>query len=351
MKIVFRVDASIQIGTGHIMRSLALAQACQAKGGTVCFVCAEITAGLEARLSHEGMEVIRLDVAPGSSSDIFRTIAQAKEINADWMVLDGYHFKSDYQKAIKDAGFRLLCIDDYGHTNHYHADLVLNQNISAEASIYKSREPYTKLLLGTHYALLRKEFWPWREWSRTIPEKARNILVTMGGSDPDNVTLKVIHALADLNDPNLDVRIIVGPGNPHLVTLQQAIDQNANCQHIPATGPCTIQLLQNVTDMPALMAWADIAISAGGSTCWELLFMQLPSAVFILAENQRPIVEKLHQLALVVNIGWHDRATVVTISEIIHRLCIEKLLRVDLITKCKHTIDGLGSERVVNAMQ
>lgn len=338
------------------MRCLALAQAWQAKGGTVCFVCAEITPGLEVRLSHEGMEVIRIDVAPGSSSDIFRIITLAKEINADWMVLDGYHFKSDYQKAIKDSGFRLLCIDDYGHADHYHADLVMNQNISAEASIYNSREPYTKLLLGTHYVLLRKEFWLWREWSRTIPEKVRNILVTMGGSDPDNITLKVIHALAGLNDPGLDVRIIVGPGNPHLETLQKAIDQNANSQshhgNQPlSSGPCTIQLLQNVTDMPALMAWADVAISAGGSTCWELLFMQLPSAVIILAENQRPIVEKLHQLGLAVNISWHDRAAVVTIRENIHRLCSEKPLRVDLITKCKHTIDGLGSERVVKAMQ
>ena len=79
--------------------------------------------------------------------------------------------------------------------------------------------------------------------------------------------------------------------------------------------------------------------------------MQLPSAVFILAENQLPIVQKLHELALVLNIGWHDRASVESIQESIRRLCSEKALRVDLMTKCKNIIPGLGAERVVKAMQ
>ena len=195
MKLVVRADASTQIGTGHVMRCLALAQAWQDVSSDVIFIMATKTPAIEARLKSEGMEVVYIPVQIGSVEDARETINLTRKFDTDWIVVDGYSFGGDYQKIIKDDGLRLLMIDDYGHAEHYYGDIVLNQNISADEKLYVNREPYTQLLLGVKYTLLRREFWQWRGWKREIPIVARKVLVTLGGSDPDNVTLKVIQAL------------------------------------------------------------------------------------------------------------------------------------------------------------
>ncbi|MFM7449166.1 MAG: UDP-2,4-diacetamido-2,4,6-trideoxy-beta-L-altropyranose hydrolase, partial [Leptolyngbyaceae cyanobacterium] len=273
MKIVIRADASIRMGTGHVMRCIALAQAWQQEGGQVLFVMGIESPLLEVRLQAENMGVMHLSASLGSDEDVRQTVEIAQQVNADWIVVDGYQFGTAYQRGIKDAGFKLLIVDDYGHAEHYCADLVLNQNIGASEDLYANREAYTQLLLGTQYVLLRKEFWPWQGWQRQVPVIARKVLVTLGGSDPENVTLKVIQALQQLKLEELEVVVIVGGSNPHYEQLQAAV-QSSSCQ---------ISLQQNVTNMPKLMAWADVAIAAGGSTNWELVFMRLPTLIISLA--------------------------------------------------------------------
>lgn len=252
MNMVIRADASTQIGMGHLMRCLALAQAWRESGGTAHFICADIPPPLKTRLQNEGMLLTCLDVAAGTENDMTRTIAFAQKIKADWVVLDGYQFGRAFQEAIKQADFRLFCIDDYGHASHYYADVVLNQNISADESLYKSREPYTRLKLGTQFVFLRREFLPWRSWKRTTPEVSRRILVTMGGSDPDNVTMQVINTLITLNNSRLEVQIIVGPGNPHVTALERKLSY----------APCSMQLMKDPQNVASLMASADLAVSA-----------------------------------------------------------------------------------------
>ena len=148
MQVVFRVDASTQIGTGHVMRCLALAQPRQDTQGQAIFIVANPIPALEERLKSEGMKVIHLAAEPGSLADAKETAALAHQFNASWVLLDGYQFGSEYQQTIKNSGLNLLFIDDYGHAEHYYADFVLNQNISADEQWYQHREPYTKLLLG-----------------------------------------------------------------------------------------------------------------------------------------------------------------------------------------------------------
>jgi len=277
LPLLLRADASTQIGTGHVMRCLALGQAWEDAGGAAHFVVAELPNGLAARLAAEDMTLHRLEVVPGSLEDAAQVVELARKLDVTWVVEDGYHFSADYQCIIKEAGLRLLAIDDYGHAGHYVADLVLNQNIYAAPSLYPSREPYTQLLLGTKYVLLRREFQRWRGWQREIPAVAGKVLVTMGGGDPDNVTSKVIEALEGVQVDGLEVVVVVGTNNPHLSVVQDAVQQS----------PHNIRIEQNVTNMPELMAWADMAVTGVGSTCWELLFMGLPSIGFVLAENQR----------------------------------------------------------------
>lgn len=259
--LLIRADASAQIGTGHVMRCLALAQAWQDAGGQTCFVLANPAPSLESRLQAEGMVIRHL---VGIDAELLRMLRQRQlspTKKSQLIVIDGYHFGAGYQQQLKTAGFRLLFIDDYGHADHYYADIVLNQNIYAQADLYPSREPYTRLLLGIEYVLLRREFWAWRDWQRPIPDKARKILVTLGGSDPDNVTLIMIQALQQLPDDDWTAIVLVGGQNPHYQELATAVVNDPR-----------LQLRQNATNMPELMAWADIAISAGVAPVGNFLY-------------------------------------------------------------------------------
>ncbi len=340
-RLLIRADAGSRMGTGHVMRCLALAQAWQAAGGRVLFAEAQAVPALDERLRGEGIEIAHLPpVVLGSGEDAAATAVLAQQFNAQWIVIDGYHFGAVYQKQLKEAGFRLLFVDDNGHADHYYADLVLNQNIHAEAALYQRREPYTRLLLGTSYALLRREFWPWRGWRREIPERARRILVTLGGSDPDNVTLKVIRALQRLDDAELEAVVVVGGSNPHYDSLVTAV----------AEGEAAIQLQRNVTNMPELMAWADLAVSAGGSTCWELAFMGLPNIILVLADNQCLIAQKLDEAGAALNLGWYENITLEMITHSFATLlnCPDQLQIMS--HSGKRIVDGWGSVKVIQIM-
>ncbi len=338
--LLFRVDASAKIGTGHLMRCLALAQGWQKIGGNAVFAIATDIGRMRSRLETEGISIQQLSVILGSLEDGRETIAFAKQLKATWVIVDGYHFDADYQKQIKDAGLKLLFIDDYGHATHYFADLVLNQNIYANESLYPQRESSTKLLLGTRYVLLRQEFLKWQNWQREMPEVARKILVTLGGSDPDNVTLKAIQALERVNVRDLEVVAIVGGSNPHYDQLQQIVEKSQ----------LSLSLKQNVTNMPELMAWADLAIAAGGSTNWELAFMGLPSLIIVLAENQRAIAEKLNYLNAAINLGWYKEITLEKLERAITYFLDRASNRRKIHLAAKKLVKGSGVFEVLDAM-
>jgi UDP-2,4-diacetamido-2,4,6-trideoxy-beta-L-altropyranose hydrolase len=340
-RLVIRADASVQIGTGHLMRCLALAQAWQDAGGRVVFLMAMETPALEARLRSEGMEVIHLPVQPGSTDDAIRTADFAHQVGADWVVVDGYHFGADYQRIIKDSGLRLLFIDDNGHAGHYSADLVLNQNIHAHEGLYPNREPYTRLLLGTRYVLLRREFLKWRGWKREIPEVARKVLVTMGGSDPDNVTLKVVQALQQVDMDGLEAIVVVGGSNPHYEELQSAVQDS----RFP------IRLESNVVDMPELMAWADVAVSAGGSVIYELAFMGVPIIGLSRAKQEEVLLQRSTQSGISINLGVYHSVQPGWICEVLTGLAHSKEQRLAMSRAGRSLVDEFGPDRVINSMR
>jgi UDP-2,4-diacetamido-2,4,6-trideoxy-beta-L-altropyranose hydrolase len=150
--LLIRADASVSIGTGHIMRMIALAQAWRDEGGEAVFICAEITPALEAWLKEDGFLLEKIQASPGSREDLEETSAAIARYGLDSIpvALDGYQFDADFQLGLKKAGCRLLVMDDYGHAAFYHAEWVLNQNISAREELYANRAPHTRLLLGTN---------------------------------------------------------------------------------------------------------------------------------------------------------------------------------------------------------
>lgn len=287
--LLIRADANVAMGTGHVMRCLALAQAWHDAGGRCMFAMAESTPAVERWLGEERIEIEHiehLEAPAGTAGDAKQTRDIAGNKNAVWIVVDGYQFGADYQSAIKQSASKLLFVDDNGHAERYCADLVLNQNSHANESLYVTREAHTRLLLGPRYAMLRREFRLWKDWSREIPETATKILIAMGGSDPENFTRRVVEALEGVREFPLEILAVVGGSNPHLAEIEDAISRS----------PYSIRLVRDATDMPDLMAWADMAISAAGSICWEFCALALPAILIPIAPNQDSAADSLQRL-------------------------------------------------------
>ena len=336
-----RADASTGIGVGHVMRSMALAQAWQQDGGVAFFAAAEMPAPLAQRLVSSGLRVEEVAGQPGSADDLHHTVALASANGAGCVVADGYAFGATWQRGVKDAGLALVVIDDYGHAGPYCADVVLNQNLAADSALYREREPGTRLLLGSPYTLLRSEFTTFRGETRGVPSAGRRILVTLGGSDPENVTLEVVRALATITGPALEVRILAGGSYPHLAELKSAL----------AAAPDTWEIVVDSAQMPEQMRWADLAISAAGSTSWELAFMQVPMILIVAAENQREIGRRLAEAGAAVNLGPLETLRGTAIAEAVTALLPDHERRRRMVENGRAVCDGHGAERVVAAIR
>ena len=360
--LLLRADAGPQIGMGHVMRCLALAEPWLQAGSAVTLLTAPRAGGLQppsagsdnaterrfqtagtdavrARAESLGVSLRELSAPPGSPADAAETIALAQSLRAAWLVLDGYHFDADFQRAVKAAGLRLLVFDDTAHATHYAADFILNQNLGASASLYPHREPTTRLLLGPRFVQLRGEF---TELSRSAEHRsagavetskaeqcsALRVLVTLGGSDPDNITAQVLTALQTI--PGLPADIVIGPANPHADALQSP----------SAHSPAPITFHVNPSGIPALMARADLAICAGGTTAWELSFLGVPMLVLVLAENQRSNAERLAQAGVAVH------TSIAKLADDLRSLLADVARRAEMSRRARALVDGLGTLRV-----
>jgi UDP-2,4-diacetamido-2,4,6-trideoxy-beta-L-altropyranose hydrolase len=338
--LLVRADASVTMGTGHVMRCLALAQAWQDAGGSAVFAMAQASPMLRERLRTESIAVCEINAQPASNEDAAETIAVARRHSATWVVVDGYQFDAEYQRALKNAGLKVLFLDDYGHAAHYYADLILNQNLSAQESLYENRETYSRLLLGTKYCLLRREFTSHRKWQREIVPVGHRVLITMGGSDPENFTEKAVAALESL-DNEFEAVVVIGGSNISGVRSQMPSPR----------GGKKITVLRDVSNMAELMAWADVAISAAGTTCWELCRMGLPSLLIDLARNQTQLAEQLDQRGCAIHLGSGHDVTVTLLSDQLTKLLNDSDRRRRLSRLASALVDRCGAKRVVSALK
>jgi UDP-2,4-diacetamido-2,4,6-trideoxy-beta-L-altropyranose hydrolase len=339
--LIIRADANVAMGTGHVMRCLALAQAWQDEGGECIFAMAEANRFLEERVRSEKIEIVTITGPVGSQRDAAQFLELAGKHHARWVAVDGYHFDVEYQRRLKAAGLKLLLVDDTGHAGAYVADVVLDQNAHASENFYQRREPYTRLLLGSRYAMLRREFKPWGDWKRKIAPTGRKVLVTLGGSDPDNTTVRIIHALRLLADDNLEATIVVGGSNPHGDCLEKEVQDAGGA----------VCLLRNASNMPKLMADADVAISAAGTTCWEMCFLGLPAVLIDVAENQTPVAHELDRQGIAIHAGSTQDVTPEDIAALLKPLLVSPERRAAMSGRARKLVDGSGAERVISAVQ
>ncbi len=302
MNVIIRTDAAEHIGIGHVIRCIALAQILQQKGVTSYFHSIAYNRDFLRRIEEEGFALVAIhsNVERGSMLDARQTVELAKQYRATWVILDGYLFGVEYQRSLKQAGLKVLCIDDMASC-HYVADMVLNQNFGAKREAYTAEE-YTRFFLGSEHALVRRDFLDAaKSFRRVINPEVKHVLVTLGGVDPNNVTLKVLQALDSLKDPKLKVKIVFGHLNKNEASLRDFIQKTS----------LDMELIKNVhRQMPELMQWADVAISAGGSTVWEYAHLSTPLAGIILIDNQQRIIEELDKIGAIVSLGWFNERSV-----------------------------------------
>ena len=339
--LLLRADAGVSMGAGHVVRCLALAQGWRDIDGEACFVMAQGAKAFCKPLRAERIRIHTLEATPGGIDDARETIRLAREHSAAWVVVDGYHLGPSYRREIVGAGLRLAVLDDSGEQGQYVAEVIINHNLHAAAEMYANRPPNTRLLLGAKYTLLRRQFAEGSSGERKIPAAARNILVALGGGDEDNVTAAVLEAIGLLGRADLDVRVILGGANPHESALR------AEGEGLPGT----VRFEQNVSDMAARMAWADLGVTAAGGTCRESACMGLPLVLLCLADNQRPVAEKHASRGAAVNLGDSDAVTPETIARAVGELLDDPVRREAMARAGRTLADGRGAARVVSALR
>jgi len=318
------------------MRCLALAQAWKRAGGSVTFLAPEGSPPIEQRIRAEGcgLEALAPDQFPQA------VVSRLLHSTPGKVVLDGYGFGVREQSAVSEAGHQVLMVDDFAHASAYPVCWVLNQNAHARPEVYSNRRSDTRLLLGPSYALLRDEFRPWLGWRRTIPERANKILITIGGSDPGNLSLRILESLPLIQRADLEVVLVAGGSNTHLQILQAAQQRS----------PVQVRIVTNALDMSALMAWADLAVSGAGSTSYELCYMGLPALLFVIADNQRGVAEHLSKLSAAVCAEGAAEFDSRKFTETLRDLIESPEMRRAMSNRGRDLVDGLGAERVKGAL-
>lgn len=366
MRVVFRVDASLQIGAGHVMRCLTLAEALKLKGAEVDFICRSHGGDLIKLIEQQGFRVCKLpqsitsvelnanNNASGTERESLygehwlratqeqdakqcRTILD--DIKPDWLIVDHYGIDDVWQELLKKSYKKLMVIDDLADRSHL-CDLLLDQTYGREKKNYADLVPKRcQMLLGAQYALLRPEFAQWREYSlkrRSTPE-LKKLLITMGGVDLDNITEEVLAALKESNLPeDVEIIVVMGVTAPHIESVKK------QAKLIPNKTVIKV----NVANMAEIMANADLAIGAAGATTWERCCLGLPSFVVVLSDNQNEVACLLsEQSASKVIKKGHLNEMLACIGSFSNEMLL-KLSR-----NSANVLDGQGIGRVMRELQ
>jgi UDP-2,4-diacetamido-2,4,6-trideoxy-beta-L-altropyranose hydrolase len=356
MKIAFRVDASTQMGTGHLMRCLTLAEALRGRGAQTRFICREHSGHLMPLLRQKAMPTTALP-APGSVSktpgedyaawlgvtqaeDAAQTIEALDGEKPDWLVVDHYGLDVEWEQRLRPHVGKLMAIDDLAN-RHHDCDVLLDQNYSAERECrYLGLVPDAcKLLVGPHYALLHPEYAASRRTLRARDGQVGRVLLFFGGSDPQNMTGMALEVLSQAELRHLEVDVVIGANNRHRKTLEKEAEDRPQTR---IYGP-----RPHLAD---LMAQANLAIGAGGATTWERMCVGLPAFVVSIAENQRPACEALAEARLICYAGDVASVSSNRLGQLMIQLVHDAASLAGMSTRNQLTVDGLGAARLVEVL-
>ena len=339
--VIMRCDGSPEIGTGHLIRCLALAHGLASVGYRVVFATKPYDDRLVGKITREGYTVQSLPLKCEPEQDARLSIdLAAAALRRPIFVLDSYDLPATYHRAVMGAGLCLVLIDDLAR-RAVAADVLVNQNISAGPELYAKQE-LGRVLLGPRYALLREEFRTLRRRVRPALPEARRILITLGGADPDGQTFKAVKAIGRLKEKEgIEAVVILGHAHPDPAGLQTCIAETGR----------PIRLLAERDDIGQWMLDADVAISGGGTTCLELACLGVPNLILILSEDQRGNAEGLDAAGASINLGQVSALTEAQIAEALEALLVDPSRRGTMAQAGCALVDGDGVPRVVSAIQ
>ena len=336
MKVIFRVDASLEMGIGHVMRCLTLANELKQQNHEIIFICRELTGNHILLIKYPVLVLPKNDnfqsdglylnwLGVTQEQDAEQTIKVIPK-NIDLLIVDSYALDEIWHKKLIPYTKKIMVIDDLAD-RQFDCDVLLNQNLGTQIKDYKDKVPNVcELLLGCDYALLRPEFPNLREKAlikRKNTKVIKNILISMGGSDITNKTYDILQEVSD----DLNIVVILGGISPHNKIIKNYAKSKKN-----------VKVIVDADNISRLMFDADLAIGAGGSTSWERCCLGLPTLLYVLAENQRKIAGNLEQLGAVKIV---DNLKV-NLQNILNNFSFWQIMSEKAQTVC----DGIGVKRI-----
>lgn len=334
----FRCDASPYIGSGHVVRCLALADALRAAGWCCAFASAPGTAETVPALAKSGHRLIELADPAREPASLKAALPQG----CDLLVVDHYRRDIEFEAACRPWASRILVIDDLADRRH-DCDLLLDPTLGRKPADYTALVPETcRMLLGPDFALLRSQFLAARPAAlerRTSQRATRRILVSLGGTDPSNLTAKVLRGII-LSGVEAAIDVVLGGTAPHLEEVRALV----------ASAPLSITLHTAVEDMAGLMSNADLAVGAAGTTSWERCTLGLPSLMLVIADNQELVARYLDQAGAAACLGRHETVTEEQLATQIRALATDSNRLDEMAKHAAALCDGRGTQRIMLAL-
>ncbi len=359
--IAIRVDASTRMGTGHVMRCLTLAKKLQQQNCQIVFLCKQHQGNLIAFIVEQGFTVLSLS-APienieqevddrkwlgCSYQQDALEVKQALKYHPwlDWLIVDHYSLDRHWQKLIKPLANKIMVIDDLANRAHY-CDLLLDQTLNRRKQDYQRLVPKNcQLLLGADFMLLRDEFSqlrPLAKIKRVNTKSIENVLISMGGTDPDNISEQIIYALITIKNsqPSLTIQVVISPMSTYLEQLKSFSHQYD-----------WIKIIVKPKSMAKLMLEADIAIGSAGATAWERCCLGLPTLTIVSAKNQETIAHNLTQAGAAINLGYFYALTQKNFLQQLLATINSPALYINMVKSSFSCCSGLGADIVANLLK
>ncbi|MEC7727900.1 MAG: UDP-2,4-diacetamido-2,4,6-trideoxy-beta-L-altropyranose hydrolase [Pseudomonadota bacterium] len=364
LRVAFRVDASTEIGSGHVMRCLTLADALAEIGARCTFVMRQKPGNLEEAVRGRGHSVVMLPPPESAVSasggeeepshaqwlgthwayDASETLTALADVDLDWLVVDHYALDARWESRVAGCARRLMVLDDLADRKH-NCDLLLDQNLGRRPEDYASLvSPETKRLIGPGFALLRNEFVRVRESSlRARAEREpMKLLVSLGGVDADNITGDVLDVLADMPEAGRwQVTVVLGAACPHAGSIRKQADTMSH----------RVDVVVGASNMAELMASADLAIGAAGGSAWERCCLGLPTLLVVMADNQRPGAQALEAAGAAICLGGPDGLQERLADELRRLMKPGNDILPRLASRAASLCDGLGTRRVLDCLK
>lgn len=340
MNIIFRTDASVDRGSGHVMRCLTLADELKRRGGAnISFISREEKGNSNDFIQKKGYAVYPLPSGIDIESDKNLTleILGNQPSHFDWLIIDHYEIDTAWEFSFRKLVKRIMVIDDLANRQH-NCDLILDQNYNQNKDRYKDLvSKHCIQLLGSKYALLQPQFDKELEKLEKQTGEVKRILVFMGTGDSTNQTSKVLRAIKMLERPEIETDVVIGSSNTHRKEIESLASSMSNTK-------CYF----NSEHMAKLMAASDLSIGAGGTASWERCCLGLPTLVIDIAENQVGITQELSEGGFLIRTGWYQNVSDQTLlADLKFMLRHPEILR-RISLKVKQLVDGKGVKRVAN---